>query len=75
MAAKTVKSPEGMIYEQQMKRAGLFILRMGRLRGANTAVYNFLTRGNREGDAEFFLVFRDKMQGNGLRLHKGKMRL
>lgn len=39
------------------------------------ALSSFLRRGNRDGCAELFLVFSDRIHGNGLKLYQRMLRL
>jgi len=46
-----VKGLKGVIYEEQLRILGLFILEKRRPRGDLTAVYSFFLRGSGEGRA------------------------
>ena len=63
---------EGMSSEERLRTLGLSSLEERRLRGDLMALYSFLRRGHGEGGAELFsLGSRDRMPGNGAKLHRG----
>lgn len=48
-----VKGLEAMTYGEQLRMVGLFSLEKSRLQDYLIAVYTFVMRGRREGDADF----------------------
>jgi len=75
-ARELVKGLEGMSCEEQLSTSGLSGLEKSRLRDDLIALCSFLRRGSREEGAELFsLGSRDRMHGNGSKLHQGRFRL
>ena len=65
-----------MSCEEQLRTLVLPSLEKRKLRGDLMALYSFLRRGSEEGGAELFtLVSRDRMRGNGSKLHQGRYKL
>lgn len=54
-----------------LKTLGLSSLEKRRLRGNHTVLWNFLSRGNGEGNARLFsLVTNERIHGNGTKLYQ-----
>ena len=75
-ATELVKGLEGMPCEERLGTLGLSSLVRRRLRGDLIALYSFPRRGGGAGGADLFsLVSRDRVCGNGSKLHQGRFRV